>query len=533
MAHSLLFGAEEFQGSSQHVQTDGTSGALSTVDRFEALLKEDRNHLALAHSDGTECTRQELWDIAGEVAAKIRAVIPDPRVITLCMPNVASWVPIYLGILRAGATPATLPSSTDPAVLADSLHQVGADGLATLDYNFAADVKKTGHARRTEYVVVEHEKLKQPVDFRLTVLEYDDAPELPDFCHQIMFTSGTTGRPRAAMHSEETMAAFNKGVAEAFNLGPDTPIFMGSPLGHATGVVHGVRLAAYTGAPLIVLEKWNVAEGMVLAEHYNAAFTIAATPFLADAVQWIDEHPGHFETSLRYFLCGGAPVPPALIRRAHELVPQLFVSPEWAMTEGGLTTCVPGDHIDKINHTVGSAYCEAELAIFDADNKQVPVGVEGQLGMRGPAVFLGYLGDEEHYRESLTEDGYFLTGDLGILDEDGFLSITGRAKDIIIRGGVNIAPLPLETALFEHPEVKEVSVIGKPDDRLGERLCACVVTTGRGDLSLQELIDWLHRRGVNKRMWPEHLELLSEFPRTAAGKVEKVKLKRQVFGEAV
>ena len=150
--------------------------------------------------------------------------------------------------------------------------------------------------------------------------------------------------------------------------------------------------------------------------------------------------------------------------------------------------------------------------------------------MRGPGVFQGYLGHDELYRASITTDGYFRTGDLATIDVDGFVSITGRLKDVIIRGGVNIAPLAIETELIQHPAITQVAVIGKPDRRLGQRICA--VVTAHGDrLTLEDLLRWLSERDVSKRLWPEDLIVVPSIPMTAAGKLAKHQLSSELFGK--
>jgi acyl-CoA synthetase (AMP-forming)/AMP-acid ligase II len=160
----------------------------------------------------------------------------------------------------------------------------------------------------------------------------------------------------------------------------------------------------------------------------------------------------------------------------------------------------------------------------------LPAGTEGELVMRGPGVFVGYLGQDDLYAASLTPEGFFRTGDLAKVTADGYLRLTGRLKDLIIRGGVNLSPVPLEDALASHPKVRRVAVIGRPDDRLGERLCAVVVPAGTEPPRLDDLIEWVSSAGLPRRLWPESLELVADMPQTAAGKIRKHDLRKQLFG---
>jgi acyl-CoA synthetase (AMP-forming)/AMP-acid ligase II len=337
-----------------------------------------------------------------------------------------------------------------------------------------------------------------------------------------MFTSSTTGMPKAVMHTDDTLGAANKAFADRFELSEETTIYMPSPLGHSVGAWHGARLSLYLGAPLVLQETWDPARGLELVDVHQCAFTSAATPFLKDLVDapWPDGRTKM--ASLRTFLCGGAPVPPSLLEQATEQAPNTFVTVLWGMTEGTGTTCVLGDSLDRLTQSAGKPVPELELTILEPG----PNG-SGELAMRGPQVFVGYLGQEEMYESLVTDDGFFRTGDLATLDEDGYLHLTGRLKDLIIRGGVNISPVPIEHAIAAHPGVRRVAVIGQADDRLGERICAVIVPTGTAP-TLAELNDWLRQQGHSERKLPEALVVVDDMPVTAAGKIRKVDLRRDL-----
>ena len=188
------------------------------------------------------------------------------------------------------------------------------------------------------------------------------------------------------------------------------------------------------------------------------------------------------------------------------------------MTEGGLTTCVGDTPSARVESTVGVGLPDLELRVTG----------DGELAMRGPGVFVGYYGQDDLYRSLITEDGFFLTGDMAHIDADGYVSITGRLKDLIIRGGVNISPVMTENALAPHPGIRAVAVIGWPDDRLGERLCAVIEPAGVAP-ELEELISFCTGAGLERRFLPERLCVVDEFPRTAAGKIRKPQLKADLL----
>ena len=349
-----------------------------------------------------------------------------------------------------------------------------------------------------------------------------------DLAH-IMFTSSTTGLPKAVMHSEDTLAALNIGFTERFSLGPDAPIFLASPLGHSIGAIHGTRLALHTGAPLVLQDVWDPERALDMIEAFGCAFTAAATPFLKDLVdaRWPRATPKL--APLRSFLCGGAQVPPSLMEAAEAHFPNTFVTVLWGMTEGGLVTCVRESPREKRMTTAGIGLPGLELRCLDAEGASLPAGEEGELVMRGPGVFIGYFGQQDLYDSTITDDGFFRTGDLARIDADGYVRITGRLKDLIIRGGVNISPAPIENALADHPGVGAVAVIGHPDERLGERICAVVVARGEAP-SLDDLIAHAQARRLPKHHCPEVLRIVDTMPMTPAGKIRKADLRAMVSG---
>jgi non-ribosomal peptide synthetase component E (peptide arylation enzyme) len=167
------------------------------------------------------------------------------------------------------------------------------------------------------------------------------------------------------------------------------------------------------------------------------------------------------------------------------------------------------------------------MQILDSDSQPLPANDEGELVMRGPGVFIGYYGQKDLYKSLLTEDGYFHTGDLATLDEEGYLRITGRLKDLIIRGGVNISPVPIEDTLSAHPNISGVAVIGYPDERMGELLCAVIIPKGEAP-TLDGLNAFLQARGLPKYYCPELLRIVNEFPTTPAGKIRKTNLRNEI-----
>lgn len=484
------------------------------VDRFERHVSSDPNTVAVIDDQGQRLSRSELWVAAG-LSAQELAGLEGP--ILMLLPNTAYAVVTFLGTLRASLVPATLPATTGIQAIATAASSVGATAIVAPSDSVSPVVDGAavlvGHPVRVGVAAG-----PGGLDWR-DGGSSDERPVLETTATHLMFTSGTTQTPKVVEHDDNTLGVINEMCIERFALADD-PIFMAAPLGHSVGAVHGLRLSLYSGAPLILQSRWDARSAVEMIEGHRCAFTAAPVTFLSDLLTVVPEMNGGQLSELQTFLCGGAPVPPETIRRAREAFPSTFITPAWGMTEGGITTCVPESTVGQTESTVGLPLPGLELRILDADGGVVEAGESGELAMRGPGVFLGYAGQPELYGSLVDADGYFRTGDQAVLDSDGYLKITGRLKDLIIRGGVNISPGPIEDVLMEHPGIAEVVVIGYPDERLGERICAVLVPS-EGAPSELGLLAYCRDKGLPRRQWPELMAVWDELPRNAGGKVQK------------
>ncbi|HEX7739717.1 MAG TPA: AMP-binding protein [Marmoricola sp.] len=351
----------------------------------------------------------------------------------------------------------------------------------------------------------------------------------------LIFTSGTTGEPKGVMHTHNTMVAANDPLPERLGITSDSVLHMASTLAHLTGFLYGARLNVQNGATCVLQEVWDAAAFVELVEQHGITYTSAATPFLHDLVTT----PNLAErdtSSLVRFCCMGAPIPRALVREAKQKLPGLVVVGGWGQTEEGLVTIgIPGDPEDKIIETDGYPWPGMEIRVLDpASGAERPAGEEGALQVRGPFLFVGYAERLDMTRAQMVaapDNGgdWFDTGDLAYIDEDGYLRISGRTKDVIIRGGENIPVAYVENVLYEHPDVANVAVVAVPDPRLQERACACVVlNAGAPELTFAGMQDFLRDKGVAKQYWPEKLVVLDDFPKTPSGKIQKFQLREQV-----
>ncbi|MCY3661698.1 MAG: AMP-binding protein [bacterium] len=498
------------------------------VDRF-ARHAAARPEVSAVVDGADRWSAGRLWDAAGAGAERIAEAAGDGRrPVLIHLPNSAEWMVSFLATLRSGHVPATIPITTPGAHLAHVVDLIDPAAVITCeDHHGTAPVRTVQEAMgRTAVSPALLTAGGSELAVRSAAGRAGRRAGVPAATSHLMFTSSTTGPPKAVSHSDDTLATLNRQFADRFGLDGTSPIFMPSPLGHSVGAIHGARLSLYLGVPLVLQDRWDAGEALRLVDEHEAVFTAAATPFLLDLLnaRWAGPRPKL--GSLRSFLCGGAHVPPALMQRCIREFPHTFVTPLWGMTEGGLTTCVDGAPAELVRSTVGVGLPDLELRVIDGGGHLRAEG-EGELVMRGPGVFNGYYGQPELYRRSTTTGGFFRTGDLARIRPDRYVVITGRLKDLIVRGGVNISPVDTENTLAGHPDVDGVAVIGWPDDRLGERLCAVVRSTA--PLDLATLLEFCERSGLPRRCWPERLEIVAEFPRTAAGKIRKQELREQLL----
>lgn len=347
-------------------------------------------------------------------------------------------------------------------------------------------------------------------------------PPTPDDVIEVVFTSGTTGEPKGVMHSSNTLISATWPFVDRLDLTPADIVFMASPLAHQTGFVYGMMIPLILGSRVVLQDIWDPAIAARLIASEQATFTMASTPFLADLTEEAVKRPQDFR-SLRVFLSAGAPIPRVLVRRATDAL-RATIASGWGMTENGAVTVTkPGDPPEKAFETDGCPLPGMEIRTVDAGGLVLPPGAEGCLQVRSCSSFLGYLNRPE--LDATDADGWFETGDYARIDADGYVRITGRAKDIIIRGGENIPVVEIEGLAYKHPAIIDIAIVAMPDERLGERACAFVTLKPGNSLTLQDLTDFLLTEQISKSYLPEHLEVLDTLPRTASGKIQKFALR--------
>lgn len=349
----------------------------------------------------------------------------------------------------------------------------------------------------------------------------------PDDVSELIFTSGTTGEPKGVLHTANTLGSNVQAVIAGLGLTADDVIHMASTFAHQTGFLYGMRMVIQLGARGVYQDLWDATRFVELVDREGITFSMGATPFLSDILR-APNRAAHNLRSFRYFVCAGAPIPQPLADAVARELPCRLV-PGWGMTENGLVTAVlPDDPAEKIVTSDGHPYPGMEVIVRDDERRPVPPGVEGELWARGAFTFAGYVQGRRFTEQFFDADGWFDTGDRARMDAAGYIRITGRTKDLIIRGGENIPVKEIEDVIIGHPKVRNVALVAVPDPRLGETACACIIPEPGETLTLEELRDYLAKQQVTRQFWPEHLLLLEEFPTTPSGKVQKFHLREMV-----
>lgn len=344
----------------------------------------------------------------------------------------------------------------------------------------------------------------------------------------VLFTSGTEGLPKGVMLTHNNILASERAYCARLNLTWQDVFMMPAPLGHATGFLHGVTAPFLIGARSVLLDIFTPDACLALLEQQRCTCMLGATPFVYDLLNLLEKQPADL-SALRFFLCGGTTIPKKVARECQQLGIKLLSV--YGSTESSPHAVVNlDDPLSRFMHTDGYAAAGVEIKVVNDARKTLPPGCEGEEASRGPNVFMGYFDEPELTARALDEEGWYYSGDLCRMDEAGYIKITGRKKDIIVRGGENISSREVEDILLQHPKIHDACVVAMPDERLGERSCAYVVLKApHHSLSLEEVVAFFSRKRVAKYKYPEHIVVIEKLPRTASGKIQKFLLRKDIM----
>ncbi|HAH7003995.1 TPA: medium-chain fatty-acid--CoA ligase [Escherichia coli] len=344
----------------------------------------------------------------------------------------------------------------------------------------------------------------------------------------VLFTSGTEGLPKGVMLTHNNILASERAYCARLNLTWQDVFMMPAPLGHATGFLHGVTAPFLIGARSVLLDIFTPDACLALLEQQRCTCMLGATPFVYDLLNLLEKQPADL-SALRFFLCGGTTIPKKVARECQQRGIKLLSV--YGSTESSPHAVVNlDDPLSRFMHTDGYAAAGVEIKVVDDARKTLPPGCEGEEASCGPNVFMGYFDEPELTARALDEEGWYYSGDLCRMDEAGYIKITGRKKDIIVRGGENISSREVEDILLQHPKIHDACVVAMPDERLGERSCAYVVLKApHHSLSLEEVVAFFSRKRVAKYKYPEHIVVIEKLPRTASGKIQKFLLRKDIM----
>lgn len=344
----------------------------------------------------------------------------------------------------------------------------------------------------------------------------------------VLFTSGTEGLPKGVMLTHNNILASERAYCARLNLTWQDVFMMPAPLGHATGFLHGVTAPFLIGARSVLLDIFTPAACLALLEQQRCTCMLGATPFVYDLLNLLEKQPADL-SALRFFLCGGTTIPKKVARECQQRGIKLLSV--YGSTESSPHAVVNlDDPLSRFMHTDGYAAAGVEIKVVDNARKTLPPGCEGEEASRGPNVFMGYFDEPELTARALDEEGWYYSGDLCRMDEAGYIKITGRKKDIIVRGGENISSREVEDILLQHPKIHDACVVAMPDERLGERSCAYVVLKApHHSLSLEDVVAFFSRKRVAKYKYPEHIVVIEKLPRTTSGKIQKFLLRKDIM----
>jgi acyl-CoA synthetase len=350
----------------------------------------------------------------------------------------------------------------------------------------------------------------------------------PDDVCVLAYTSGTTSDPKGVMHTHRTLLAELMHMRSWIT--PESPNLMGSPVTHATGMLGAVLGPMQVGQDIHLIDRWDPTRALDIMLEAGIGAGTGASVFLASIIDHPAFSPEHARHMHRVGL-GGAPVPSALAERAaaHGIaIIRAYGSTEHPSVTGGSYD----DPAPKRHGTDGRPMLGVEIRLLDEDGGPVAFGHAGEIWSRGPDLCVGYT-DPSLCVGAFDDDGWYRTGDMGVIDEDGYLTITDRLQDVIIRGGENLSAAEIEEAIATLPQIAEVAVVAAPDTRLGEHACAVVrLAVDVTSIELRDITAQLVNVGLARQKWPEDLRVVSDFPRTASGKIRKVDLRRELRASA-
>ncbi|BBZ11279.1 AMP-binding protein [Mycobacterium branderi] len=474
----------------------------------EAAQRTPRRVVLVDGEHRLDC--QRLYEQATALARYLVTRMPEGSVVSFMLPNWYEAAIIYLAATLAGmVVNPILPSLRDRElrfILKDAGSRIVFVPSVFGKHDYAAMLERVAAQLTSppEIVVVRGDAPLPEGRAQLPALN-------PHAVRMLLYTSGTTGRPKGVLHSHNSMHALICQIRDFWQVQSGDTFLVPSPIAHIGGSIYAFECPLLLETTAVLMDRWDAGEAVALLRAERCTHIAGATPFLEQLVA-AAERAGTRLPDLKLFVCGGASVSPSLIRAAAGYFERATVTRVYGSTEVPVTTVGSGADLEHAADTDG----RAGIAEVKLDNDEICA--------RGPQMLVGYLHPEDE-NDAFDTDGYFRTGDLGRWVDGDYLVVTGRVKDIIVRNGENISPKEIEDILIGHPAIAEVAVVGLPDNRTGERACAVIVPTDLPSPDVASLRSFLQEQGLARFKAPEQVAIWTELPRNDAGKVLKHQIK--------
>lgn len=523
----------------EHWYSEGYYSSQTLAAAIERAGRDfgDTRFVFASETDRQITTFPQMVRAARRVAAGLQRLgIQSGDVVAVQVPNRRELVEAYFGTWFAGATLVPIVHIYGSNELRDIVIDARAKALIVPDawrsIDFLDRVADLGSVESLEHVVVIGEAAGSDA-IRWSDLVAGPAEPEPvmgvhaDDVAAIIYTSGTTGRPKGVQHSHNSfLAELRKGDAMNEVTTGDSRLIPW-PAGHIAGLL-AVCGGITGGVEAVLMDRWNEKLAVELIEEFGCTIT-SGTPLHVDAILREAQATGRDVSSLRFVHVGGTNVPPVLVEKADAR--GVVIGRAYGSTEQPRCATSPeAASAAKRSLTDGQVRFGDEIRIVDEELRDLPSGSEGEIVTRGPSQFIGYR-DQSADEAAFLPGSWFRTGDVGRLDDEGYLTVTDRIKDIIIRGGENIASKEVEDILATHPRVQHAAVVAAPDPKYGERVAAFVILTDGGGLDVDEVRDFFVDRGVAPQKAPEWIEVVGDLPRAPSGKVRKFELRDQLRTE--
>ena len=513
---------------------------LTLAQAMADTAAKNPDALLVLHSD-THAREMKLDEVHREglkLASALSAIgLQCGDVIAVQTPNWLEGVLLYRAAAALGCVILPIVHIFGPAEVSYLLQNSGAKVFVVPDrwraINYLERLEKIDAPAIERIVIIGEERpsagavggkgaaaILWPELMSMSTGSFPASTQTPDDPTLLLYTSGTTALPKGVLHSSNTLLA-EMASTQLRRIVPTAPSLSPWPAGHIAGVL-GILRHAIDGKLSVLMDQWDPKAAAMLIEKYRIG-ACSGTPFHVNGILDAAEADNRDISSLKDMLCGATTVPPTLVERCAKIglnTYRSYGSSEHPTISWGR----PTDALDKRLFTDGGLTAGNEVRIVDDDERDLPIGEAGEILSRGPEMCLGYL-DPKLNDAAFIPGGWFRTGDIGRLDRDGFLAITDRKKDIIIRGGENISSLEIEDLMLKHPQVADVAAVAKSHERLGEVVCTFVVLRSGDGLDITAVRAHFEQLGVAKQKTPEHIEIIKELPRTPSGKVKKHELR--------